>query len=66
MADIASLSNDIKELRRQLKNLDQHVMESDKLIWDDVIANKQAIRPLESSMKAIDKRLTDLEKKQKK
>ena len=59
MADIASLSADIKETNRLLKILDEYCSSEIKRLSGDIINYK-------NDMKALEKKVTDLEKKQKK
>lgn len=58
MADIASLSADIKETNRLLKILDDYATSEAKRLSDEVIAAK-------NSVKALEKRVVELEKKKK-
>lgn len=59
MADITSLAAELKETRRLLKNLDEFTLDIHRSLSEDVIANK-------NNLKALEKKVTDLEKKQKK
>lgn len=59
MADIASLAADIKETNRLLKILDDYASSEIKRLSGDVIACK-------NDVKALEKKVADLEKKQKK
>lgn len=59
MADIASLAADIKETNRLLKILDDYASGEIKRLSGDLIACK-------NDVKALEKKVADLEKKQKK
>lgn len=58
MADIASLAADIKETNRLLKILDDYASSEIKRLSTDLIAYK-------NDLKALEKKVADLEKKQK-
>lgn len=57
--DFQTLAADLKETKRLLKILDEFTSDIYKTMSEDIINNK-------SSLKAFEKRLLDLEKKQKK
>jgi polyhydroxyalkanoate synthesis regulator phasin len=59
MADIASLAADIKETNRLLKILDEYATSEAKRLSTELIAARNDI-------KALEKKVADLEKKQKK
>lgn len=59
MADIASLSADIKETNRLLKILDEYTTDEIKRLSTDIINYK-------NDVKALEKKVLELEKKQKK
>lgn len=59
MADIASLAADIKETNRLLKILDAYATEEIKRLSSDIVAAR-------NDVKALEKKVADLEKKQKK
>ena len=59
MADIASLAADIKETNRLLKILDDYATGEIKRLAGEIIANK-------NDLKALEKKVSDLEKKVKK
>jgi hypothetical protein len=56
MADIQKLEADLKETNRLLKILDEYATSEAKRLSDEIIANKNAL-------KALEKKVTDLEKK---
>lgn len=59
MADIQKLETDLKETNRLQKILDEYTTSEIKRLSEDIIANKNALKNLE-------KKVLDLEKKQKK
>ena len=59
MADIASLAADIKETNRLLKILDEYATGEIKRLSGDIITYK-------NDLKALEKKVSDLEKKVKK
>ena len=63
MADIASLTADIKETNRLLKILDEYATGEIKRLAAEIIANKNN---LNDNLKALEKKVSDLEKKVKK
>jgi polyhydroxyalkanoate synthesis regulator phasin len=56
MADIQKLEADIKETNRLLKILDEYATSEAKRLSEEISANKNAL-------KALEKKVTDLEKK---
>jgi hypothetical protein len=57
--DLSTLSNDVRQLRKDLKSHEEWAEGFFKMNADDIVVNKNAL-------KALEKRLIDLEKKQKK
>ena len=59
MADVQTLAAELKETRRLLKILDEFATEIHKTLAADILSNK-------NDLKALEKKVLDLEKKQKK
>ena len=57
--DLQSLYDDLKETKRKLKILDEAQNDTTQAIWADVYENR-------NNLKALEKKVLDLEKKQKK
>jgi hypothetical protein len=57
--DLQSLYDDLKETKRRLKILDEAQTDTAKAIWADVFENR-------NNLKAVEKKVLELEKKQKK
>lgn len=59
MADVQTLAAELKETRRLLKILDEFTSDIHKTLSADILSNK-------NDLKALEKKVLDLEKKQKK
>lgn len=57
--DLQSLYEDLKETKRRLKILDEAQTDTTKAIWADVFENR-------NNLKALEKKVLDMEKRQKK